>query len=58
MERVEPYYYGRPLSILAQNTDDNILLFFLEQSDSSEDQVQSCVENFLQVLTSILSDKR
>ncbi|CAH3186731.1 unnamed protein product, partial [Porites evermanni] len=30
----------------------------LERGGSSEDQVQSCVENFLQVLTSILSEKR
>ena len=36
MERVEPYYYGPLLSILAQNTDDNILLFFMNKAAAAK----------------------
>ena len=36
IERVEPYYYRPLLSILAQNTDHNVLLFFMNKAAAAK----------------------
>ena len=40
MERAEPYYYRPLLSILAQNTDDNILLFFMNKAAAAKTKLR------------------
>ena len=49
------------LCILLFSADNSVNLWYfscVRESKNSDDQVQNCAEDFLQVLTSILSEKR